>query len=288
MRTICLVISTICETGMHVEEEHAMISSDLFNSIQAVATMLDPDESPDSAAYLNSVVSDEDWTDGDPYEIANRLLQCDKAYPLPVELCDLVEELFHAAFEDGNADAMNDLGAQYYDGSRGFEQDYAKAAKYYKLAAANGSRQAQENLGYCYYYGRNMPVDYEKAFHCFALGAFDGHLTSLYKIGDMYQKGYYVEKNPVEAFHIYMHCLDIMTDETAPFAAGPVFLRVGDALLNGLGTKADAKGALVCYQKAEAFLYDMVAEGNMMYRQSMLEAVKGQAKAREALAAALD
>ena len=102
-----------------------------------------------------------------------------------------------------------------------------------------------------------MPVDYEKAFHYFALGAFDGHLISLYKIGDMYQNGYYVEKNPKEAFLIYNRCLDTMTDEAAPMVAGPVFLRVGNAFLKGLGTEKNAMNALICFQKAETFLYDM-------------------------------
>lgn len=96
-----------------------------------------------------------------------------------------------------------------------------------------------------------------------------------------------MKKNPVEAFHIYTRCLETMTDEAAPVAAGPVFLRVGEALLNGLGTEVDAKGALVCYQKAEAFLYDMVANGDTMYRKSMEAAIEGQVKAREKLAAAL-
>ena len=59
----------------------------------------------------------------------------------------------------------------------------------------------------------DTPVDYEKAFHYFALGAFDGHLVSLYKIGDMYRNGYYVKKNEIEAFNIYMHCVDTMTQE---------------------------------------------------------------------------
>ena len=182
---------------------------------------------------------------------------------------------------------MNDLGAQYYDGSRGFDQDFSKAVECYKLAAENGSRQAQENLGYCYYYGRNMPVDYEKAFHYFALGAFDGHLISLYKIGDMYLNGYYVEKNPKEAFLIYNRCLDTMTDEAAPTVAGPVFLRVGNAFLKGLGTEPNPMNALICFQKAETFLYDMVVKGDVMYKKSLQAAIDGQAKARAILAEAL-
>ena len=167
------------------------------------------------------------------------------------------------------------------------EQSFGKAVECYKLAAEKGSRQAQENLGYCYYYGRNMPVDYEKAFHYFALGAFDGHLISLYKIGDMYLNGYYVEKNPVEAFHIFTRCLDTMTDEAAPKCAGPVFLRVGNAFLNGYGTDENPMNALICFQKAETYLYDMVANGDVMYKKSLQGAIDGQAKARAKLADAL-
>ncbi len=264
-----------------------MDAYDILNSIQDLTAMLDPDESPGSVAYLNSILFDDGLTVDDPYIIASQLLQCDLPDPLPAALRDFIEELLDAAFDAGNAEAMNDLGAQYYDGSRGFEQDFAKAVSCYKLAAAAGSRQAQENLGYCYYYGRNMPVDYEKAFHYFALGAFDGHLISLYKIGDMYQNGYYVEKNPIEAFHIYSHCLETMTDEATPTVAGPVFLRIANAFLNGAGTEEDAKSALVCFQKAESFLYDMVANGDVMYRKSLQAAIDGQAKAKAKLAAAL-
>ena len=151
------------------------------------------------------------------------------------------------------------------------------------MAAENGNRQAQENLGYCYYYGRNMPVDYEKAFHYFALGAFDGHLVSLYKIGDMYMNGYYVPKNEKEAFLIYEHCMNTMTDEAARYAAGPVYLRLGKAFLYGKGTEANAQTALICFQKAEVFLYGMVKNGDVMYKKSLQAAVDGQQKAREAL-----
>lgn len=132
-----------------------------------------------------------------------------------------------------------------------------------------------------------MPADYEKAFRCFALGAFRGRLTSLCKIGDMYRNGYYVGKDPKEAFGIYIRCLDLMTDEAAITVAGPVYLRVGSALLTGEGVEADPKGALVAFRRAELFLYDMVAGGDTMYRKSLQAAIDGQAKARAMLAEAL-
>ncbi len=264
-----------------------MDAFELYDGVQSLASMIDAEENPEAAEYLEGILFGGGLLEDDPYEIASRLLECDRPYPLPRIVRDLIEELLTDAFEAGNADALNDLGAQYYDGSRGFEQDFTKAVTCYKLAAEKGSRPAQENLGYCYYYGRNMPVDYAKAFHYFALGAFDGHIISLYKIGDMYLNGYYVEKDPVEAFRIYNRCIETMTDEAAPACAGPVFLRLANAFLNGIGTKEDAKNALVCYQKAEAFLYDMVAGGNVMYKKSLAAAIDGQAAARAKLAASL-
>ncbi len=243
---------------------------------------LDPERSPEAIAYLAEHESD----GASPYELATGLAGCDKTRDMPRVLFDFIVELYETEVEAGNPDAMNDLGALYYDG-RGCEQDFTKAVFFYDKAAQLGSRLAQENLGYCYYYGRNVPVDYEKAFHYFALGAFDGHLISLYKIGDMYRNGYYVKKNPTEAFHVYDRCMELMTDKAAPHVAGPVFLRLGDCFLNGVGVEENAKSALICYQNAERYLFDMVAGGDEMYRKSLNAAVEGQAKARAKMASAL-
>ncbi|MBR3382810.1 MAG: hypothetical protein IKG85_07235 [Clostridia bacterium] len=78
-----------------------------------------------------------------------------------------------------------------------------------------------------------------------------------------------------------------MTDEAAETVAGPVYLRVGSALLNGDGVEADPKKALVAFQRAELFLYDMVAGGDAMYKKSLQAAIDGQLKARAMLAEAL-
>jgi len=239
---------------------------------------LNPETSPEAIEFFEAHIDDELSS----YELATALVQCDKTVDMPRILFDFIVDLYKDAVSTGNTDAMNDLGALYYDG-RGCEQDFTKAVFYYDRAAKLGNRQAQENLGYCYYYGRNIPVDYEKAFHYFALGAFDGHLISLYKIGDMYQNGYYVEKNPTEAFHIYDRCIQTMTDEAAPLVAGPVFLRLGNCFLNGIGVEENAKNALICFQQAERYLYDMVARGDAMYKKSLQASIDGQGKARAKL-----
>ena len=244
--------------------------------------VLDPTLFPETAEFLEHY-NDDDYSD---YELATAILKCDKTLALPKELFDFIVSLYENEIAKENDCAMNDLGALYYDG-RGCEQSFEKAVCYYEMAAKNGNRQAQENLGYCYYYRRDVEVDYEKAFHYFALGAFDGHLISLYKIGDMYMNGYYVEKNPTEAFRIYEHCLETMTDEATAIVAGPVYLRLAKSFLDGIGTEKNPMSALVCFQKAEFFLYNMVANGDWMYKKSLEQAIEGQTTARQKLTEAL-
>lgn len=58
---------------------------------------------------------------------------------------------------------MNDLGALYYMGDL-VEQDYAKAAELYEMAADAGCFQSIINLGYIYEYGRTGKPDHTKAY----------------------------------------------------------------------------------------------------------------------------
>lgn len=250
--------------------------------LEGILAMLNGEEYPETFSYLSSI--DENT---DAYEIASTMINLDQPDDFPSFLIDFITELYESAIGCGNAHAMNDLGAQYYDGHRGFEQSFEKAMMYYHLAAQLGNQQAQENLGYCYYYGRDGKRDYEKAFHYFALGAFNGQLISLYKIGDMYLHGYYVDKNETEAFRIFVRCLQTMTEEAEGRVAGPLFLRLGKMYLEGLGTVKDLKAALACYQRAEFFLYDMVKGGDDMYRSSLETAIDGTERVRKELAAEL-
>jgi len=252
--------------------------------VKNVLMLINEDELPETYSYLSSLQWDNTGDVADPYTIAGTVLCLDRPMKFPKHVVEFITKMFEMEIENGNDAAMNDLGALYYDGHRGFEQSFENAVSYYKLAAEKGNRQAQENLGYCYYYGRDGEPDYEKAFHYFALGAFDGHLISLYKIGDMYLNGLYVQKNEKEAFFIFMRCIETMTDEAEGRVAGPVFLRLGRMFLEGTGVERDLKNALVCFQKAESFLYDMVLLGDVMYRKSLNAAIAGQEEARKKLA----
>ena len=255
----------------------------MVERIREVLERIDSREYPEVYSYLTTVTENGELAEESLYQLASQLVQCDRPKDLPQFLVDLIVEMYQMEIAEGNHYAMNDLGARYYGGDRGFEQSFEKAVYYYNMAAENGDRQAQENLGYCYYYGRDMEVDYEKAFHYFALGAFDGHLISLYKIGDMYLNGYYVKKNPVEAFLIYKHCLATMTDEASKYVSGPVHLRLGNMYLEGVGAERDPEQALLHYSLAEIMLYQMVKDGDVMYKRSLRSAIEGQARARALL-----
>ena len=258
--------------------------STLPEETKKVLDLLDSTQYPQTHAAL----SDGSMDGKTLYELASGLMECDKPGDLPPFVIEYIASLYGIEILEGNHDAMNDLGAHYYCGARGFEQNFTRAMELYNMAAENGNRQAQENLGYCYYYGRDTAVDYEKAFHYFALGAFDGHLISLYKIGDMYRNGYYVKKNEREAFLIYRHCISVLRGGDEDYLiSGPVRLRLGDMFLNGIGTKRDAEAALINYSIAEIDLLRMVKNGDHMYKKSLRAAIEGQERARALLEAEL-
>lgn len=52
-----------------------------------------------------------------------------------------------------------------------------------------GNVTALSNLGYCYYYGRSIPVDKEKAKSYWEEAAIFGDIPAVYKLGDMYRNG---------------------------------------------------------------------------------------------------
>lgn len=255
------------------------MKTSLFEKTLNLRARLNEAVYPGVCRYLDSIME----KGAPPYDIASNLVACDKPKVFPGYLVEYITALYQMAIDMGDHNAMNDLGARYYSGDRGFEQDFSKAMNLYHMAAECGNRQAQENLGYCYYYGRDGEPDYEKAFHYFALGAFDGHPVSLYKIGDMYLNGYYVKKNPAEAFIIYNHCLRTMPEGAGKYVSGPVHLRLGDMCLNGIGTEQDPQQALFHYNLAEIMLFQMVKDGDVMYKQSLYNAIEGQARAREML-----
>ena len=102
-----------------------------------------------------------------------------------------------AATANGADDYLR--GLQYYDGDDGKQPDFAKAAKYFKLAAHENNPQSQYYLGIMYLEGKGVPQDIGEAIRFFSLSAEQGHRTAQYLLGNIYLKGEYVKKDVTEA-----------------------------------------------------------------------------------------
>ena len=61
----------------------------------------------------------------------------------------------------------------YYSG-QGVPQNYAEAARLYRLAAEQGDGIAQYSLGLMYYNGQGVPQNYQLAYMWFSLAAAKG------------------------------------------------------------------------------------------------------------------
>ena len=131
-----------------------MIRDTLYDETRRVAANLSSELFLESAHIFELVMEGSDPFDVNIFRVTSDLLECDKPGPLPACLLEYVADLYRLGIDEENPDAMNDLGAMHYNGSRGFEQNYEKAVYYYKMVAKNGSRKVRKNLGYCYYYGR--------------------------------------------------------------------------------------------------------------------------------------
>ena len=85
--------------------------------------------------------------------------------------------------DNGNAEALNQLGTSYDDGTLGLPQDIVKAHKLYLKAGELGSGTAYYNLGHAYRRGDGVEVDQKKAKHYYELAAMNGCVEARYNLG---------------------------------------------------------------------------------------------------------
>lgn len=94
-----------------------------FNDIIAILNAKDYPETYDFISMLLS--SDEKEYPGN-YDIATGLVKCDNRLSMHKVVFDFTVEPYEAEIKNKNANAMNDLGALYYDG-HGCCKDFSKA-----------------------------------------------------------------------------------------------------------------------------------------------------------------
>ena len=103
------------------------------------------------------------------------------------------------AAEQGYADAMNDLGKQYYGGNDAVEANQEKAFEWFKRGAEAGSADAMESLGLAYLYGIGTVPDTEAAKKWLSNAADKGIASAKCALGTRYFEGDFGEKDVSKA-----------------------------------------------------------------------------------------
>ena len=113
------------------------------------------------------------------------------------------------------------------DGADAYQRgDYETAIRLYKKSADMGNITALSNLGYCYYYGRSIPVDKDKARECWEKAAILGDIAAVYKLGDMYRYGD-LPQNLDFSHALYKRAFILATDNSENYYVAPdAFLRM--------------------------------------------------------------
>lgn len=103
----------------------------------------------------------------------------------------------------GDAGAQLALGFAY-DRGRGVGRNLAEAAKWYRLAAAQGLAQAQHNLGVMYAAGDGLALDAAQAVGWYLLAARQGHRDAQFNLASHYEDGQGVERDFTAAHDWYL------------------------------------------------------------------------------------
>jgi len=135
------------------------------------------------------------------------------------------------------------LGQAFYSGE-GIIQDYEEAARWYRLAAAQGDEYAQNKLSYMLYYGHGVKQDYTEAMRWYSFAAAHGDAYAQNKLGWMFANGEGVAKDNAEAVRWY-HLAAEQGNKDAQ-------INLGNMLYHGHGVKQDYTEAVRWYRLAAA------------------------------------
>ena len=109
----------------------------------------------------------------------------------------LMEEHLLLAFEEGNIDAMIELG-YYYQG----EKNYEKMLKYLLIASEKGNAEAMNNLGIYY---KTIGNDKKNMLKYYLMAIEKGNYYAMYNLGLYYEK----EKNYEQMCKYYVMAIEL-------------------------------------------------------------------------------
>ena len=177
--------------------------------------------------------------------------------------------------EAGDRTAMRALAESYYAGREGAEQDYVKAAEWFRrlarlgdpraqtslglmyargygvaknlaeahrwwnFAAVQNDPGAQYNLGLTYVQGEGVAVDHARAARWFREAARRGHVQAQYNLGLLLHEGRGVARNPQEAYY-WIKVAALQGDERALQSLSGITAGLSEAQKNQADSQAAA------------------------------------------------
>lgn len=130
----------------------------------------------------------------------------------------------HRLAEEGNLESQLALGYMYLYGENGVTGDYAKAFKYYEMAAAQNDKIALNNLGSLYFNGIGTEVNYVKAAELFAQAAKLGSDDAAVNLAFIYLSGNNRSENQQEAVELFRQAANA-GNNTARFMLGYAYYK---------------------------------------------------------------
>lgn len=160
---------------------------------------------------------------------------------------DYLTRMYREA-EEGNVDALMNLGYMYLYGLNGVEVNYKKSFEYYNLAAETGDSIAINNLGSLYYSGVGVRKDIVKAAELYARASDLGNTEATLNLAVIYLTQQGSLNNNREAITL----LKKTAEQDNP--AGKYLL--GYAYLKGIGVPQNRKKAVENIRSAADASYD--------------------------------
>jgi TPR repeat protein len=142
---------------------------------------------------------------------------------------------------EGHAEAQDELGVRYRDGS-GVDRNVDLAVGWFKKAAAQGLASAAFHLGESYANGIGTSQDVRLALQLYLAAANRGHAQAQFSVGNAYAAGIGAVQDDPEAFRWFL--------KSASQDYAPAQLKVGLAYLQGHGVDQSDEQAFPWLERA--------------------------------------
>lgn len=129
--------------------------------------------------------------------------------------------------EQADAEALYEMGENYWEGRNGVSKNYVKAVEYYGKASDLGHIEAIYSLGYCYANGTGVEKDVSKAEKLLTYAIDHGHIQAAAKLGDYYYWGVVFPEDKAKGYRYLKYAADHGDAHSMAI--------VGRAFLSGIG-----------------------------------------------------